>query len=167
MSSASGVSQKSNGATGGGAANAAAAGTAGEPALLPRRRGAVASCSVTRSGQCASSSARTGDCGARSVAAPPHEASVSTQAPNGASRAVGTHHGPTRIHVADYSLRHRRDGNTGTTILYHLRIYRRIHSLSVITTGLMELLEHGHRHRFRQGRIVIQGLKGRTEQRAD
>ena len=40
------------------------------------------------------------------------KAYVSTQAPNGASRAVGTHHGPTRIHLADYSLRHRRNGNS-------------------------------------------------------
>jgi hypothetical protein len=32
-------------------------------------------------------------------------------------RAVGTHYGPTRIHQADYSPRHRRDGRAGTTIL--------------------------------------------------
>ena len=61
---------------------------------------------------------------------PPHIRGVSTQAPNGASRAVGTHHGPTRIHMADYRLRHRRDGNAGTTILYHPRIYRCQHSSS-------------------------------------
>ena len=41
----------------------------------------------------------------------PARRGVSTQAPNGASRVVGTHHGPTRIHLADYSLRNRRDGN--------------------------------------------------------
>ena len=70
---------------------------------------------------------------------------VSTQATDGASRAVGTHHGPTRIHMADYSLRHRRDGNAGTTILYHLRNCRRPHSSSVLTAGRRELLEHGHR----------------------
>ena len=69
---------------------------------------------------------------------------VSTQVPNGASRAVGTHHGPTRIHLADYSLRHRRDGNAGTTIRYHPRIYRRQHSSSVMTAGRRELLEDGH-----------------------
>ena len=40
----------------------------------------------------------------------PARRGVSSQAPNGARQAVGTHHGPTRIHVADYSLRHRRDG---------------------------------------------------------
>ena len=32
-------------------------------------------------------------------------------------RAVGTHYGPTRIHQADYSPRHRRDCRAGTTIL--------------------------------------------------
>ena len=51
------------------------------------------------------------------------------------SQAVGTHDGPTRIHVADYSLRHRRDGNAGTTILYHLRNRRRPHSSSGMTAG--------------------------------
>ena len=71
----------------------------------------------------------------------PISRSVSTQAPNAsaANRAVGTHHrdGPTQIPVADYSLRHRRDGNAGTTILYHPRIYRRgrPHSSSVMTAG--------------------------------
>ena len=68
---------------------------------------------------------------------------VSTQAPNGACRAVGTHHGPTQIHLADYSLRHRREGSAGTTILYHLRIYRRPHSSSVMTAGRRELLSMG------------------------
>ena len=53
----------------------------------------------------------------------------------GAGQAVGTHYGPTWIHWADYSLRHQRDGSTGTTMLYHLRIYCRTHSLSVMTTG--------------------------------
>ena len=68
---------------------------------------------------------------------------VSTQAPNGASRAVGTHHRPTRIHMADYSLRDRRDGNAGTTILYHLRTYRHPHSSSGMTAGRRELLGMG------------------------
>ena len=66
---------------------------------------------------------------------------VSSQETDRARLAVGTHHGPTRIHLADYSLRHQRDGNAGTAILYHLRIYRRAHSLSVMTTGRRELLE--------------------------
>ena len=87
--------------------------------------------------------------------------------PNGASRAIGTHYGPTRIHVADYSLRHRRDGNAGTTMLYHPRICRRPHSSSVMTVGRRELLEDGHRRRFRRGRKTFQGTTGRTEQRAD
>ena len=47
----------------------------------------------------------------------------------------GRTHGPTRIHLADYSLRHRRDGNAGTTILYHFRICLRPHSSSVMTAG--------------------------------
>ena len=77
---------------------------------------------------------------------------VSSQATYGARRAVGTHHGPTRIHLADYSLCHRRDGNAVTTILYHLHICRRPHSSSVMTAGRRELLEHGHRRRIRRGR---------------
>ena len=44
--------------------------------------------------------------------------------------------------ITDYSLRHRRDGNAGTTILYHLRIDRRPHSSS-LTTGRRELLGMG------------------------
>ena len=65
------------------------------------------------------------------------EDAVSSQATYGARRAVGTHDGPSEIHLADYSLRHwtRRDDSAGTTILYHLHIYRRAHSLSVMTTG--------------------------------
>ena len=51
------------------------------------------------------------------VAAAGDRVTVSSQATDGARRAVGTHHGPTQIHLADYSLRHRRDGNAGTTIL--------------------------------------------------
>ena len=39
----------------------------------------------------------------------------------------------------DYRLRHRRDGIAGTTILYHLRIYRRPHSPSGTTAGRREL----------------------------
>ena len=61
----------------------------------------------------------------------------------GARRAVGTHYGPTQIHLADYSLRHQRDGSAGTTILYHLRIYRRPHSSSSMTAGRRELLGMG------------------------
>ena len=51
--------------------------------------------------------------------------------------------GQTRIHLADYSLRHRRDGSAGTTILYHLHIYRRPHSSLGMTAGLRELLGMG------------------------
>ena len=79
----------------------------------------------------------------------------------------GTHHGPTRRHLADYSLRHRRDGNAGTTILYHIRICRRPHSSSGMTAGRRELLGDGHHHRFRRGRRTFRGTTGRTEQRAD
>ena len=43
----------------------------------------------------------------------------------------------------DYRLRHRRDGIAGTTILYHLRIYRRPHSPSGTTAGRRELLGMG------------------------
>ena len=43
----------------------------------------------------------------------------------------------------DYRLRHRRDGKAGTTILYHLRIYRRPHSSSGMTVGRRELLGMG------------------------
>ena len=78
-----------------------------------------------------------------------------------------THHGQTRIHLADYSLRHRRDGNAGTTILYHLRIDRRQHSSAVMTAGRWELLEHGHYRRIRLGCRTFRGTTGRKEQRAD
>ena len=43
----------------------------------------------------------------------------------------------------DYRLRHRRDCIAGTTILYHLRIYRRPHSPSGTTAGRRELLGMG------------------------
>ena len=43
----------------------------------------------------------------------------------------------------DYRLRHRRDSIAGTTILYHLRIYRRPHSPSGTTAGRRELLGMG------------------------
>ena len=56
--------------------------------------------------------------------------------------------------MADYSLRHRRDGNAGTTILYHLRMCCRPHSSSVMTAGRRELLEHGHRRRIRRSNSV-------------
>ena len=55
----------------------------------------------------------------------------------------------------------------GTTILYHLHIRRRQHSSSVMTAGRRELLEDGHRRRFRRGRRTFQGTTGQTEQRAD
>ena len=62
---------------------------------------------------------------------------------DGASRALGAHHGPTRIHFTDYSLRHRRDGNAGTTILYHLCISHRHYSSSGMTAGRQKLLGMG------------------------
>ena len=66
--------------------------------------------------------------------------------------------------MADYSLslRHRRDGNAGTTILYHLRNYRRPHSSSVMTAGRRELLEDGHRRRA----VLRVGPPGRATRRA-
>ncbi len=64
----------------------------------------------------------------------------------------------TQIHLANYSLRHRRDGRAGTTILFHLRNYRQTHSPSVMTTGRTELLEHGHHRRYCRGRRTFQGL---------
>ena len=62
--------------------------------------------------------------------------------------------------MADYSLRHRRDGNAGTTILYHLRNYRSLHSSSVITAVRRELLEDGHRRRIRRGRRTFHATFG-------
>ena len=59
------------------------------------------------------------------------------------------------------------DGNAGTTILYHLRNRRRPHSSSGMTAGRRELLEDGHRRRFRLGRRTFRGTTGRMEQRAD
>ena len=44
---------------------------------------------------------------------------VSPYATYGTSLAVGTHYGPTRIHWADYSPCHGRDGGAGFTILFH------------------------------------------------
>ena len=52
-------------------------------------------------------------------------------------------------------------------MLYHIRICRRPHSSSVMTVGRRELLEDGHRRRFRRGRKTFQGTTGRMEQRAD
>ncbi len=75
--------------------------------------------------------------------------------------AVGTRYGPTRIHQACYSPRHRRDGRADTTILYHLRIYLRTQPQPVSTTGL----EHGQRRRSRRGRRTVHRTTGRPEQR--
>ena len=61
-------------------------------------------------------------------------------------------------------------GGTATLALrysYHLRICRRPHSSSVMTAGRRELLEDGHRRRFRWGRRTFRGTTGRMEQRAD
>jgi hypothetical protein len=69
--------------------------------------------------------------------------------------------------TADWSLRHRRDGNAGTTILYHLRNRRRPHSSSVMTAGRRELFEHGQSRRILQSRSSFRGTTDRTEQLAD
>ncbi len=86
-------------------------------------------------------------------------------------RAVGTHYGPTRIHPADYSPRHRRDGRAGTTMLYRHRIYRRAQPLQVVTTGLTGLLEYGQRRRIRRGRRTFKdcgpGRAGAADAAAD
>ena len=52
-------------------------------------------------------------------------------------------------------------------MLYHPRIYLRPHSSSVMAVGRRELLEDGHRRRFRRGRKTFRGTTGLTEQRAD
>ena len=63
--------------------------------------------------------------------------------------------------MAVYSLRHRRNDNAGTTILYHLRYYFRTHSSSGMTVGRLELLEDGRRRRFHRGRRTFksEGLR--------
>jgi hypothetical protein len=80
-----------------------------------------------------------------------------------------------RIHLAGYSLRHRRDGSAGTTILFYLRIYHRPHWSSVMTAGRREpvlelqwsMARGPHRRRIRRGRKTFRGTTGQTEQRAD
>jgi hypothetical protein len=56
--------------------------------------------------------------------------------------AVGTHYWQTRAHWADYSPRYWKDCRAGTTILHHLLMYSRTHSLLVmtVTMGPMEQL---------------------------
>ena len=78
-----------------------------------------------------------------------------SQATDRARRAVWTHHGPIRTHLADYSLRQRRDGNASTTILYHLHICRRPHSSSVMTAGRRDLLVHGHSRHIKSARCSV------------
>jgi hypothetical protein len=77
-------------------------------------------------------------------------------------RAVGTHYGPTRIHQADYSPRHRRDGRAGTTILYHLRICRRAEPLQGATTGRTGLREYGATPSYPPGQQDLSGTTGRA-----
>ncbi len=62
---------------------------------------------------------------------------------------------------------HRSDSRAGTTILYHLLIYSRIHSLRVtwMTTGRTELFEHGHCSSIRWGSRTFQGLHARWSRR--
>ena len=69
---------------------------------------------------------------------------------------------------ADYSLRHRRDGNAGTTILYHLLNRRSPHSSSGMTSGRRELLGMGTAAASAGAAGPSQGLRagrssGRTE----
>ncbi len=59
-------------------------------------------------------------------------------------QAVGTHYRPTWIHLAATGHDNWRDSAAGTTILYHLCNYSKTVLLSVMITGLMELLEYGH-----------------------
>ena len=73
----------------------------------------------------------------------------------------------------DYGPRHRRDGNlkAGTTILYHLRIYRRPHSSSRMTAGRQGLLGMGTAAASAGAAGPSQGLRagwssGRTEAEA-
>ncbi len=62
-------------------------------------------------------------------------------------RAVGTHYGPTRIHQAEFSLCHRRDGRAGTTILQIVSAsYNRTKALQS-DYGPAGLLEQGQRPR--------------------
>ena len=77
-------------------------------------------------------------------------------------RAVGTHYGPTRIHQADYSPRHRRDGRAGTTILYHLRICHRAEPLQGATTGRTGLREYGATPSNPPGPQDLSGTTGRA-----
>ena len=57
-------------------------------------------------------------------------------------------------------------GSAGTTMLYHLRVCHWTHSLSVVTTGRLELLDHGHRRHIRRGRSSFRGLQaGRSSER--
>ena len=72
--------------------------------------------------------------------------------------------------MADYILRHRRDGNrdAGTTILYHLRNRRRPHSSSGMSAGRRELLGMGIAAASAGAAGPSQGLRagrssGRTE----
>jgi hypothetical protein len=50
--------------------------------------------------------------------------------------------------------RHRTDGTAGTTRLNHHSNYCRTASIQVMTTGRTELLEDGHRRRYRRGRMT-------------
>ena len=72
--------------------------------------------------------------------------------------------------MADYRLRHQRDGNAGATILYHLRICRRPHSSSLAgtTAGRRDLLGMGTAAASSEAAGPAQGLRagwssGRTE----
>ena len=70
-------------------------------------------------------------------------------------RAVGTHCGPTRMHQAGFSPRHRRDGRAGTTILQLVSAsYNRTKVLQS-DYGPAGLLEQGQRRRIRRSRRTV------------
>ncbi len=61
-----------------------------------------------------------------------------------------------------------RDCRADNTILYHLSIYHRAQlsqPLPVVTTGRMELLEHGQRRSISRSRRNVYGTTGRKGQR--
>ena len=69
--------------------------------------------------------------------------------------------------MADYSLRHRRDGNAGTTVLYHLRNYRWTLSLSVIDYGPDGAVGGWVPPPLPPGQQDLSGTAGRMKQLAD
>ncbi len=81
------------------------------------------------------------------------------------ARSIGTHYGPTRTRLAGFSLRHRRDGRAGTTIL-------QLVSASDDQTKALPsdygpaaggLLEQGQRRRIRRSRRTVLRDYGQEE----